>query len=136
MMTMHLLPYWLMMSLLSQQLLLLLFVGWGLFLARSQNIFYLDSTHEMRMQSAAQAYLYVALAFTVLISATSMYWSTAQVIVSLRIRKNEYDIIINVLLWFFMIMLFLLMMMVMVMVILIRLEREYHVRFEVICSKP
>lgn len=86
------------------------------------------------MQSAAQAYLYVALAFTVLISATSMYWSTAQVIVSLRIRKNEYDIIINVLLWFFMMMLFLLM--VMVMVILIRLEREYHVRFEVICSKP
>lgn len=82
------------------------------------------------MQSAAQSYLYVALAFTVLISATSMYWSTAQVIGSLRIRENEYDIIINVLLWFF------IMIIMMVMVILIRLEREYHVRFEVIYSKP
>jgi hypothetical protein len=115
-------------------LLLLLLVGWGLFLARSQNIFYLDSTHEMRMQSAAQSYLYVALAFTVLISATSMFWSTAQVIVSLRIRENEYDIIIYVLLWLF--MMILMTMMMVVMVIIIRLEREYHVRFEVIYSKP
>jgi len=132
---------------------IVIIIGWGLFLAKSQNIFYLDSIHEMRIQSATQAYLYVALAFTVLISATGMFWATAQVIICYSGRDHDLirchycaayvsDKIIVVIMMVtmlmmmnMMVMIIIMMIMMMMMMIMIRLEKESPVRFEAIYSK-
>jgi ABC-type methionine transport system ATPase subunit len=55
------------------------FPGWGLMLANSQNMFYLQDSNELRRRAALYAYYYILLAGVALISSTMMYYGTMAV---------------------------------------------------------
>ena len=74
-----------------------IFPSWGLMLAYSQNMFFLDNPDEIRRRASLYACLYVMLGGVSLISATFQFWGVAQVgeRVSINLRSQMFEAIMR-----------------------------------------
>lgn len=63
---------------------------WGLLLAYTQDMFYLEDPGELRDRSVTVAYLYIALAVIAFLSATTQFLGVAQV--STNLEENIWCI--------------------------------------------
>mgnify|MGYP005994268709 CR=1 FL=1 len=88
---------WLLVGCLGAALFGGIFPSWGLMLAYSQNMFFLDDTNEIRERAKLYAGLYVMLGGVALFSATGQFWGVAQVAerVSINLRSQMFEAIMR-----------------------------------------
>jgi ABC-type multidrug transport system fused ATPase/permease subunit len=88
---------WLVVGIIGAALFGAIFPVWGYVLAKTQNMFYLQDTDEIRRQTSEIALVFVFLGFVSLVSATVMFWGIAQVgeRVSSTLRSDMFEAIIR-----------------------------------------
>jgi ATP-binding cassette subfamily B (MDR/TAP) protein 1 len=73
------------------------FPCWGLMLARSQEMFYLDTANKIRHRASTLACYYILMAGVAFVSATLQFWGIAQVAerVTMKLRSEMFEAIVR-----------------------------------------